>query len=546
MPFPNTSPRRGSDLRHPSAHARDHQAWSRRGFLRTIGLAGATTVGLSSLPLTGLFGSPLTSLLSGATDGRKLVLIRLKGGNDGLNTFVPLYDFDRYADRRPTLHVPQAELIGLDADFAVPRALEDLVPLWSDGRMKVVNSVGYPDSSLSHFTGADIVASGNSDPAENGDGWLARYYTTLNPDYRTDPPDVPPAIKIGGPTSILFNDADKVDISANFATPDGLEELAATGRRFNDLLPPDDCYHGEQVSFLRSVGNAAYRYSSAIFDAYNAGENGVDYTSSLGEQLRLVARLIKGGLPTQLYLVTLDGFDTHVGQDGSHPDLLRDVSEAVSQFYTDLALDGADEDVLTMTYSEFGRRVEQNGFGGTDHGTALPVMFFGPALAGNGFLGDRPDLDDLDATGNLRFGTDFRSLYATVLEDWFCLPAADVDALLGADYDRVTGMGFACGPTTSTGSPLGPGSHLTTSVAQTGAGRYRITVDLPRSARMRVELFTISGQQLLSVADAHYPAGTQQLDFSLVHLPIESVPLVYTVSLNGGQPVAKQFIGGRR
>ncbi|MEO0735146.1 MAG: twin-arginine translocation signal domain-containing protein, partial [Bacteroidota bacterium] len=200
--------RRGYDLSDPRAHQNDHQNWSRRGFLRTLGLAGATSVGLSALPLSGLYGFPLATLLDGARDNRKLVLIRLKGGNDGLNTIVPLFDYDRYANLRPRLRHPRNELIGLDADFAMPDLMSNLQPLWAEDKMRVVNSVGYPDHSLSHFTGADIMASGDNNIEENGDGWLARYYVNQNPDYRTDPPPVPPAIKIGGPTSILFNDLD--------------------------------------------------------------------------------------------------------------------------------------------------------------------------------------------------------------------------------------------------------------------------------------------------------------------------------------------------
>ncbi|MEL7162021.1 MAG: hypothetical protein AAFN92_14765, partial [Bacteroidota bacterium] len=273
--------RRGYDLRDAKAHQQDHQHWSRRSFLRTLGLAGATSVGLSALPLSGLYGFPLATVLDGARDNRKLVLIRLKGGNDGLNTIVPLFDYDRYANLRPTLRHRENELIGLDADFAMPAVMSDLRPLWTEDKMRIVNSVGYPDHSLSHFTGADIMASGDSNIEENGDGWLARYYASVNPAYRENPPSVPPAIKIGGPTSILFNDPDKVDISANFPTAAGLEEVATTGRLFNDQVAPDACYYGEQVTFLRTIGNAAYRYSSAIFDAYSAADNGVEYTSSL-------------------------------------------------------------------------------------------------------------------------------------------------------------------------------------------------------------------------------------------------------------------------
>ena len=535
--------RPGTDLRDPAAHQRDHQRHSRRSFLRNIGLAGAGAVSLGSLPLTALRGFPLASMLgANGQQDRKLVLIRLKGGNDGLNTVVPLYAYNAYTGARPTLAHAPADLFDLNADYALPTSMQPLAALWDSDRMRVVNSVGYENHNLSHFTGADIMASGSSNVNENGDGWLARYYVSENPDYRTDPSDAPPAIKIGGPTSILFNDADKVDISANFATPQGLEELAQSGRRFDDLTAPDDCYHGDQVLFLRSVANAAYRYSSSIFDAYAAGSNGVDYTSSLGDQLRLVARLIKGGLPTQLYLVTLDGFDTHVGQSGAHADLLDDLSLAVRQFYDDLALDGSDQDVLTMTYSEFGRRVQQNATGGTDHGAALPVLLFGPALGGSGTHGTPPDLLDLDSTGNLKPGTDFRALYATVLENWFCLPPDEVDAVLGTPYERLPELGLECG-TVNTTRPGPVADTLPTSLVPLGGGRYRLRFELPRPAAVQADLLGIDGRHLQRLAVGRYAAGEQFVDFALDGRAPELATYVYRLRVSGVGTVARQFVG---
>lgn len=533
------------DLSDHGAHEHDHQSWSRRSFLRTIGLAGATTVGISALPLTGLYGFPLAAALGGVEGNRKLILIRLKGGNDGLNTFVPLYAFDQYSNARPSLGHQMSDLITLNDNFAMPNAMQSLEGMWAEDRMRVVNSVGYPDHNLSHFTGSDIIASGNSNVDENGNGWMARYYGLVDPDYRIDPPSVPPAIKIGGPTSVIYNDEEGVDISANFATPAGLEELASTGQLFNDQVAPDNCYYGDQVLFLRTVANAAYRYSSAIFDAYSAAENGVEYTSSLGEQLRLVARLIKGGLPTQLYLVTLDGFDTHVGQSGAHEGLLTDLSEAVDQFYQDLALTEHDQEVLTMTYSEFGRRVSENGVAGTDHGTAMPAMFFGPALNGSGIHGENPDLEDLDDSGNLKYGTDFHSLYATVLENWFCIDSNDVDSILGGTYDRLPELGFQCN-INSVKTPDRRPTGLQSTITPLGGGRYQLGFDLPEGANVQVSLYNMAGQHISSIADGYYGAGPQRVEFSLAAYPIELQTLVYAIRVNGGRPVAKQFIGARR
>ncbi len=535
--------RKGADHLDPHAHDEDHRNWSRRNFLRTLGLGGAAGIGLNFMPLTSLYGFPLASALGGTFSDRKLVLIRLKGGNDGLNTFVPLYDYDQYRNFRPNLHHPMNELIGLNDQFAMPTAMNDLKSLWDNGQMRVINSVGYPDHNLSHFTGADIMASGNNDVANNGDGWLARYYTLLNPEYLENPASDPPAIKIGGPTSILFNDKDKVDISANFASASRLEELAQTGITYNNTLAPDNCYYGEQVLFLRTIANAASIYSKAIFDAYNNAQTTAEYGSSLGEQLQLVARLIKGGLKTQLYLVTLDGFDTHVGQNKSadHLGLLENLSTAVSDFYADLGDLGGE--VLSMTYSEFGRRVMENGFSGTDHGTALPVMLFGPALEGADTHGKNPDLQDLDPSGNLKFGTDFRSIYATLLERWLCINAGQVDEILGSNYPRLNDIGISC-LSTSTERTLSPKMYEH-SIATLGNGQYQINFDLPKGADVTITLHTISGRMIRQIGARYYHQGPQAVPFSIADLQVGLVPMVYTVTVDG-QRFAKQFMASSR
>lgn len=536
--------RPGTDLSNSEAHSADHKSWNRRNFLQTIGLAGATGFSMSGLPLTSLFSAPLANALDGESN-RKLVLIRLKGGNDGLNTFIPLYAFDSYREARPTLAHDANSLINLTDNFAMPSAMQALTNMWDAGKMRVVNSVGYPNHNLSHFTGADIMASGSSDPGTNTDGWLARYYTDQNPDYIENPGTFPPAIKIGGPSSILFNDADSVDISANFASAEQLNDLAQTGTVFNNQLAPDDCYYGEQVLFLRTIANAASIYSNAIFEAYNNAITEAEYGSSLGDQLKLVARLIKGGLPTQFYLVTLDGFDTHVSQNtaGDHLGLLTDLSMAVNAFYEDLANGGVDGDVLSMTYSEFGRRVEENGFSGTDHGTALPIMFFGPALEGAGFHGLAPDLSDLDETGNLRFGTDFRAIYATILQEWLCLAPDVVDEILGGSYQRLTDIGISCNVT----SIIEPVQHRKPlhRLATLGNGQYQILLELPQAGRIKIELLTIAGQQIQVVADRYFHKGSYRIPFSLSHLHVELSPMVYVIHGIGKRQLGK-FIASSR
>lgn len=537
--------RRGADLSDRTAHAADHAGYGRRSFLRTLGLGGAASLASTNLNATALFDFPLAEMLSAGSSDRKLVLVRLKGGNDGLNTIVPLYALNDYRQARPTIAHPDGNLIGLNTDFAVPEAMDGVMPLWSSGQMRIVNSVGYPDSSLSHFTGSDIIASGNSDLAENGDGWLARYYVNQNPDYRTEPTAYPPAVKIGGPTSILFNDSDKVDISANFANAERLENLVSTGQLFDNVTAPDDCYYGDQVLFLRTIFNSAELYSTAIAAAYQESETEAEYSGSLGEQLQLVARLIKGGLETPFYLVTLDGFDTHVSQPGTHDDLLADLSNAVAAFYEDLAAGNCADDVLTMTYSEFGRRIDQNGFGGTDHGAAAPVMLFGPKLDGSGTHGDNPDLVNVDPTGNLRHGTDFRSIYATLLENWLCLDGATVNEILGDDYARLPELGFTCG-TTSVAGPVSGVSDLRHRVVPLSGGGYELELTLARATRLEADIVALNGIVLRRLGGMRYPAGVHQIPFTLPQLRGKPAMMAYGIRANGRRYGGKFLATGFR
>ena len=198
--------RHGAALEHGKAHEKDHVQWSRRSFLRNVGMAGTMSMMLGKVPLTAMATSPLAYALSNTNSDRIMVLIRLKGGNDGLNTIIPLFDYSNYIANRPTIGIPQSQIINLNNEFGMPNYMSALEELWNDGAMKVVNSVGYPDQNLSHFRSSDIWASGSDADLLDTSGWLGRFLNDQYPDYITSPPDQPPAIQIGGTGNIIFND----------------------------------------------------------------------------------------------------------------------------------------------------------------------------------------------------------------------------------------------------------------------------------------------------------------------------------------------------
>ncbi|MEL6924922.1 MAG: DUF1501 domain-containing protein, partial [Bacteroidota bacterium] len=433
----------GSRLEDGHAHRRDHQRRSRRSFLKNLGLTGGVSMLLGQMPVRAFGESPFNFALGNTDTDRVLVLIRLKGGNDGLNTIVPLFDYDFYANQRPGIRIPENSLISLSNGLAMPNYMEDLRNLWDNGSMKVVSNVGYPEPNLSHFRATDIWSSASDSSVVDTSGWLGRYLGGIYPDYLTNPPERPPAIQIGGVGSIVFNDDSQNSLSVNVSNPEELFEIAQNGKVYDvENLP--ECFFGEQLGYLRSVANSTYVYAGVINDAYNAATNAVEYGgTSLKQQLALVARLIKGRLGTKMYMVTLDGFDTHAEQTGQHSYLMKELSKAVETFYRDLSATDQAKEVLCMTYSEFGRRVQQNASNGTDHGTAAPVLLFGESLNGSGVVGDQPDLRNVDNSGNLVHTTDFRSIYATVLEQWLCIDAMTVDQTLGADFARLD-LGVSC------------------------------------------------------------------------------------------------------
>lgn len=423
------------------AHDNEHKKWNRRSFLQALGLAGAGSMMISGMPLTASTNTKLASAISSSETDRVLVIIRLKGGNDGLNTIVPIYDYDTYAQIRPTIKHDLNNLINLSPDFGIPQHMNDLQMLWDAGSMKVIHGVGYENSNQSHFAGSDIWAS-TDDTNNTQSGWLGRYFEEIYPEFLVNPPDIPAAVQIGSVGNLIFDGA-STNYAFSVANPGQLEAIAENGTVHNmNNLP--DCVYGEQLGFLRGTTNTTYQYAGTIFDAFENGVNTSEYMdSNLGNQLSIVARLIKGNLGTKVYMVTLGGFDTHADQVNNHQALMTDLSNSIKTFYDDLDSVGMADKVLSMSISEFGRRTYENGSNGTDHGTAAPLMLFGPALESNGFVGEHPSLSNL-VNDNLEYKQDFRGVYASVLEDWLCVNSNLVDeALLNTNYQRVD-IGVNC------------------------------------------------------------------------------------------------------
>ena len=522
--------RYGSAVEHGAAHEKDHKRWSRRTFMKGLGLAGGAGILLGNTPVSALAASPFGFLINNSPSDRILVLIRLKGGNDGLNTFIPLYNYDTYLANRPQLSISQNNTIGLSNEIGMHPNLQDLMPLWESDRMKVVNSVGYPDHNLSHFRSTDIWNSASDTNVVDESGWLGRFIENEYPDYLTNPPETPPAVQIGSVGSILFNGAegDLSNYAFSVTDPEELFEIAQTGQLY-DLENLPDCYYGEQLGYMRTVVNNTFRYAEVINQAYENSSNSVNYNSSLGNQLSLVARLIKGGLGCKFYVVSLDGFDTHANQLGQHANLMNNLSTAINSFYDDLAVGEWDKQVLSMTFSEFGRRVQQNASQGTDHGTAAPLMLFGPGLNGSGIVGNGPDLDDLDPNGNMKHTIDFRQIYKEVLEKWLCIDPLLIENILGQSFDGID-LGLSCEPTVS--SPSLPGYQFVHEARYASDGTISIMYTLPATKYVKVEIFNILGQPIQTLYRGRQERGEYKFDFQ-GGSRFAPTSYVYRIEVNG-------------
>lgn len=529
--FTNPNQRRGINPKDGSAHENDHLQHSRRGFLRNLGLFGAGSLVLNKMPLQAIGMSPFAAALNASENDRALVFIRLKGGNDGLNTFIPIHDFGRYMEVRPDIHIPRNEAIDLTSTLAMHPMMNKLEPLWNDGKMRVVQNVGYPNQNLSHFRSSDIWATTSDADEIVSSGVLGRYLEDQYPNFLSEPPTTPPAIQIGGPGNLLFNNQDDFNYAISTENPTQLYEIARRGRLYDvETLP--ECSYGEQLGYVRAVANTTFRYAGVLAEAFERGRNDAEYDADrLGLQLALVARLLRGGLGTRLFVVEINGFDTHANQPDAHARLLKSVSDNVAAFFEDLEMGGIDREVLAMTFSEFGRRVNQNGSMGTDHGAAAPVMLFGPALEGNGVAGGLPNMESMDSNFNLPYQVDFRSIYATILSRWLCIPGDAVDGFMGATFPRMDELGLFCETSTSVADE--PARESLAFKAYVNGNNVVLEYELPSTAKVGVSFYDATGRRLSAPFKGQRNAGVNQQRFNMAAINWSSGVYVVSLEVNG-------------
>ncbi|MBU6341423.1 MAG: DUF1501 domain-containing protein [Bacteroidetes bacterium] len=415
----------------------------RRKFLKNIGAGVAIPSLLSGFGVKAYANSPLSpffSALSTDTD-HVLVMIQLSGGNDGLNTLVPINQYDNLAKGRPEVILPKNKLLALSGNdtLGFHPALGGLRDLYDNGNLRIVQNVGYPNPNLSHFRSTDIWMSGSDSNEYFSSGWAGRYLNYEYPNFPNGYPNAdmphPLAIEIGTAMSMSLM-GPQTGMGYVISNPDEFYNLISGVQS-----PAPGTPAGEQLAYIRLIAQQSRTYAQTIVSASgNVAQQSAYPDTGLAAKLKIVARLIAGGLKTRMYLVNIDGFDTHDAQVdpndhtlGAHASLLQELGDAIAAFSADLKFLGVDDRVSGMTFSEFGRRIVSNYSVGTDHGEAAPMFLFGKPVAG-GISGSNPVIPSVPTDyDNVAMEFDFRSVYASILKDWFCVPDTDVPGILQHD-----------------------------------------------------------------------------------------------------------------
>jgi uncharacterized protein (DUF1501 family) len=342
-----------------------------------------------------------------------LVVVQLSGGNDGLNTIVPYTD-DVYRRSRPQLAIGADRVLKIDDYLGFHPSLRGFADLLESGRLGIVQGVGYPNPNRSHFEAMDIWHTCRRKEQPRPDGWIGRYLDSAQKSAGRDAP----AIHLGTnkqPFALMARDVRVPSVrSLDRFRLQGDESLRTAARELSALERPAE---NDLLGFVQSSTTAALAASERVEQAAGKYEELAKYpTSELAQQLRLVAQLIDARLSTRVYYLEIDGFDTHANQADAHAALLEQVSGGLKAFLDDVSMHGHGERVAAMCFSEFGRRVEENASRGTDHGAAGPIFVAGSRVQ-SGLLGKHPSLTDLDQ-GDLKHHTDFRQVYAALLEQW--------------------------------------------------------------------------------------------------------------------------------
>jgi len=407
---------------------------TRRAFIdRTLGIAvlGGT---LPSFLGRAAFADPLPALGSTVDPGNVLLVVQMGGGNDGLNTVVPYTD-DAYHRVRPTIALDENSVLRIDDRIGLNPVMAPLDDMFKDGKVALVQGVGYPNPNRSHFEATQIWETASPDaPVSNG--WLGRYLDrTIPVQNLNDPAAIFSAVALGDtvPTALIAQHVDVPAIGAlntfGYFTGKDAASKNTAGQLYDGAKPGQSPY----LSLIDETARSAMRGGDYLKGHTASYKPAVEYPSDpFSRQLQLAAQIIGSRIGTKIVFVSIGSFDTHAGQRQQQDRLLGYLAVGLKAFYADLTAHDLADNVLAMTFSEFGRRVAQNASNGTDHGAAMPLFILGGKVKG-GVYGTHPSLTDLD-NGDLKYAIDFRSVYTTIVQRWL---GRDTTGIIGGSFDQI-------------------------------------------------------------------------------------------------------------
>jgi uncharacterized protein (DUF1501 family) len=547
---------------------------SRRKFLKQ--LPGA--LGAMSLPFT-LAGIPVNLMAENALtrmarqsvgNDKVLIILQMHGGNDGLNTVIPVSDYELYYSKRANIAIPVKnslrKAITLDSTLAPDKQvalhpdMHHMKSMYDRGLLTVVQGVSYKHNNGSHFRGRDIWFMGGSSEEYLQSGWVGRYLqqeiapqTYPNDFPNAENPD-PLAIEMGSDVSLIFHQQGNIPTSISIDNPQSFADLVGGLEGFFDEavdprgIPPQflqqSPYYNE-LDWILNLEDKSKDYAARLAQVYQAGNAIPGHESypetypfnapqgslrnPLSAQLKVVSRLLSGGCKTKVFLVKIGGFDTHAEQVesydptmGAHAALMYHISSAMSAFQDDLRKRGLDERVMTITTSEFGRRIYSNGSYGTDHGTGGPMFIFGRSVQ-PGVLGTVPDLNQ----GNVEMQFDYRQIYGNIVKDWFEVNDTRLNEIFpGLTSPQGTADGVIFQPlplvnavVAGTGSFIGERFYLNDCFPNPAKEKTTITFRINSANHVLLEVYSKDGKRVDTWINASYPPGEHTVEISLNTLP---------------------------
>jgi uncharacterized protein (DUF1501 family) len=492
----------------------------RRKFLKTTGLASLSVPFLFKNNTYAAVTQKLFRIEKSLED-RVLVLIRLNGGNDGLHTLIPLDYYANLNKQRSNIILPENKLISITTKNAFHPVMKGMADLFQEGKLGIVQNVGYPEQNRSHFRSMDIWTSGSTDISTTT-GWLGRNLENQHPGFPEAYPDEshpdPFAISMGYEVSatcqgLVANFSHTVNNPATYFS-------ATTASAVND-----GTYYGGHMEFLSTMISQTNKYGKRIYDLSKDVKNlstKYDPKNELATQLKYVAQMIQSGLKTNIYIVNINGFDNHDSQvetndvtTGKHAELLKSLSDAVAAFMDDIQLMGLDKRVAGMTFSEFGRQIASNASYGTDHGDAAPLFLFGSCLS-QPIYGSNPVISDqiIDQAG-VPMAIDFRDVYASILKDWFQVPAEDIQKLFSHEIKYHALMGACTASLNEDPFAL----NKTIIFPNPATNQFQLRLQTQRE-NVRISILSMEGKELMVSHEATFDEQQHSLSIDIQALPV--------------------------